>query len=89
MSDFREDIKRQFLRITKLAEDAAAGEVEVHHTWAKCLSEWRGALRDALAVHSDQAAERELEELRRLRDELRDLRDGLHGSRAGYMEPPE
>lgn len=89
MSDFRDDIKAQFLRIADLARDAAAGEVEVHHTWAKCLSEWRGALRDALAVHNDQQGERELEELRELRDELTALRDDLHGSRAGYMRPPD
>jgi hypothetical protein len=88
LSDFRDDIKAQFLHIADLAREAANG-AEVHHTWAKCLSEWRGALRDALAVHDSQQAERELEELRELRDELRDLRDSLHGGRAGYMEPPE
>jgi len=89
VSDFREGIKAQFIEIAAIARAAAEGEREVHHTWAKCISEWRGALRDALAVHNLQETERELRELRELRDQLNDALEGIRGGRAGYMEPPE
>ena len=87
-AEFRAQILAELLEIARRAREASESG-EVHHTWAKCLSEWRGALKDALAVNEPTEKAQQIEEMQRLERSLTQLRDELHGGRAGYMPPPD